>query len=260
MRRTLLPLTGIMAGLLFILSTLTVCARSEEDQQLVYGEYSDESGYFYFVDDEAELFGKGEESALEDVLMPIADKYGNAGIVTIDQNYYGDTEDFADEYIDMMFGDDSSVIFVIDMDTRTLTLWGDGDIQKTVKSIGTTVTDNVYRYASDGDYYNAASKAMEMVYTKLEGGRIATPMKILSNISISVVLALILTYIISFCVSATFKASADELLSGMASRYAFNDINVVFTHKTREYSPRSSGSGGSGGGGGHSGGGGSHGF
>ena len=260
MRKRLLSLASVILGLTLGLTCLSPAAYCADDVQPVYGEYSDETGYFYFVDDEAGLFGKGEEAALEDVLQPIADKYGNAGIVTIDEDYYNDTEDYADAYIDMMFGDDNSVVFFIDMDTRTLTLWSDGDLQKTLQGAGTTITDNVYRYASDGDYYTTAEKAMEQVYTKLEGGRIATPMKILSNISISIVLALLLSYIIAFSVSASFKASAAELLSGIENRYEFTDKNIIFTHKTREYSPRSSGSGRSGGGGGHSGGGGSHGF
>ena len=260
MRKRSLSLTGIILGLILALTCFSPAAYCADDVQPVYGEYSDETGYFYFVDDEADLFGKGEEAALEDVLKPIADKYGNAGIVTIDEDYYNDTEDYADAYIDMMFGDDNSVVFFIDMDTRTLTLWSDGDIQRTVQSVGTTITDNVYRYASDGNYYTTAEKAMEQVYTKLEGGRIAAPMKILSNLSISVVLALLLTYIIAICVSASFKASAEELLSGIENRYAFDDKKIIFTHKTREYSPRNSGSGSGGGGGGHSGGGGSHGF
>ncbi|MCR4787660.1 MAG: TPM domain-containing protein [Lachnospiraceae bacterium] len=260
MRKILISALTIFLGLSMIPSGLFLKSRADEDLQLVYGEYSDETGYFYFVDDEADILVKSEEEALEDVLRPIADKYGNAGVVTIGENYYGDTEDFADAYIDMMFGDDSSVVFVIDMDTRTLTLWSDGEAQRKLQGAGTTITDNVYRYASDGDYYKAAAKAMEQAYTKLDGGRIASPMKVLSNISISVILSLILTYIIAICVSSSFKASAEELLSGIENRYSFEDMDIVFTHKTKEYSPRSSGSGGRGGGGGHSGGGGSHGF
>ena len=258
MRKTFLSLISSLLGL-FVFSLFVIRPLAEEDLQYVYGEYSDETGYFYFIDDEAELFDKGEERDLKDVLIPLADEYGNAGIVTVDYDPYDDTEDYADAYIDMMFGDDNSVVFFIDMDTRTLTLWSDGDIQRSIQSAGTTITDNVYRYASDGDYYTAAYKAMEQSYIKLSGGKIASPMKVLSNISMAVVLSLILSYLIAILASATFKANASELLSGIENSYSFNNIDIVFTHKTKEYSPRSSGSGG-GGGGGHSGGGGSHGF
>ena len=96
MRKRSLSLTGIILGLILALTCFSPAAYCADDVQPVYGEYSDETGYFYFVDDEADLFGKGEEAALEDVLKPIADKYGNAGIVTIDEDYYNDTEDYAD--------------------------------------------------------------------------------------------------------------------------------------------------------------------
>lgn len=256
---------AVSIALCFVLMAVlpAVNSSADEDVEYVYGEYSDETGYFYFVDDEAGLFDKWQEASLEEELSVIADKYANAGVVTIDSNPFSDAEDYADYYISTMFESQSSVIFLIDMDSRQLVLWANGEARKEItNSVGNIITDNVYRYAHDGEYYEAASKAVKQTYTKLNGGRIASPMKIMSNIAIAIVLSLILTYIIAFCVSSTFKAGAEKLLEGIDSKYSFNDINVVFTHTRREYSPRSSSSGSGGGhsGGGHSGGGGSHGF
>ncbi|MFR2512814.1 MAG: hypothetical protein ACLS9K_13520 [Lachnospira eligens] len=127
------------------------------------------------------------------------------------------------------------------------------------KAYAETITDNVYTYASDADYYICAMKVYEQEYTLLQGRKIAQPMKYISNALLAIVIAVVINYIIVRVYSSKKKASTKSLMNGLFEYRAFNNCNVVFTHQTKTYSPRESSSGGSsggGGGGGSSGGGG----
>ena len=143
---------------------------------------------------------------------------------------------------------------------KLITTYGNGAINRTInKAYAETITDNVYTYASDADYYICAMKVYEQEYTLLQGRKIAQPMKYISNALLAVVIAVVINYIIVRVYSSKRKASTKSLMNGLFEYRAFNNCNVVFTHQTKTYSPRESSSGGSsggGGGGGSSGGGG----
>ncbi len=238
----------------------------------MYGYYAEGTGNLYFIDDGADLFSPEEEEALLDDLERMAG-YGNAGLITTDKNLYSDSEALAAEYIDRQFGSGSDTsVFVIDMDTRNLTVWSTGaNLRKVTRAKGLVITDNVYRMASSGDYYDCAHTALSQIGDVLDGTRISQPMKYLSNAALAILLALILNYVILRIVAGNPTSGETELLGSMFTQYKFTDPKVVHTGTRREYSPvessssssgsRSSGGGFSGGGGGgHSGGGGSHGF
>ncbi len=227
------------------------------------GYYNQETGYCYFVDDQAGLLTEKEKEALLDELFPLT-QYGNAGVVTIDYDPQRDSEDYADDYLDYRFGSNvSSTILLIDMDTRNLTVWSLGDnLKKIGRSKGSVITDNIYRYASNEDYYGCCSEGISEIFAVLEGARIAQPMKYLSNAALAILIGLFLNYLLAKFFARNPKAADRELLNSMYAQFRFANPNTVHTNTTREYSPPSSSSGGgggrSGGGGGHSGGGGSH--
>jgi uncharacterized protein len=215
------------------------------------------TGYEAIIEDQADLFTEDEEDDLAELLEDVTD-YCNAAVVTIDYNPYSSTQRFAENYSDDIFGGQSAVVFVVDMEDRYLYLDSAGAARNRITSAyADTITDNIYRYASGGDYYTCAYKAFEQVHTLMRGQRIAQPMKYISNALLAVVIAMLINFIVVKRVSQKHKASTNELLSGIYSSFQVHDAKAVFTHQTKKYSPPSSSGGGSGGGG-SSGGGGGH--
>ncbi len=223
------------------------------------------TGYRVYIDDEANLLDKDEYAKLQEIMQDIT-AYGNVAFKTIDTNTYSSTESFSSSYYTQLFGSSSGTIFVIDMDYRNIWIHSNGAIYKTItSSYADTITDNVYTYASDGDYFSCASKVFEQELALLKGQKIRQPMKYISNALLAIILAVIINYFIVKLYSRTPKASDNEILSGVFANNSFNNYQLQFTHTTRQYSPpssSSSGSSGGGGGGSHSsgGGGGGHSF
>lgn len=222
-----------------------------------------DTGYEAVIEDEADLLSDSEEADLADILMKVTE-YSNAAFVAIDENPYYNTQRYAEGYSDDTFGGSSAVVFVVDMDNRYLYLDSTGAARgRITSSYADTITDNVYRYASDGDYYSCAYETFDQVYTLMRGEKIAQPMKYISNVLLAVAIAMLINFFAVIAFSKKRKASAKELISGIYSKYKVTDTRAAFVNQTKTYSPQSSGSGGSsggssgggGGGGGHSGGG-----
>lgn len=247
---------GIISTLLcavLIFFSLSVYARAD------YNEYYDDSyGYCIYIYDEAELFSDREIDKLVDTMTPIAEEYGNACILTLTENDYSDTKAYARAFTREYFDGENLAVFIIDTSNRYLYMNFEGQILRDLgTSTGDIITDNVYKYASDDDYFGCANEAMSEVLIKLQGGNLTSSMKILSNACLAVVLALLLTYFISRAVSSTMKASDNEMLNSMYHQFKFDNPKSKLDHTSKEYSPQSSGSSsGGGGGGGHGGGGG----
>ena len=237
-----------------------------EEKETTYGDNSyvnDETGYKLIIEDKADLLTPEEEINLKDTMIGIT-KYGHVGFVTLDDNPYGTAESFARNYSHQTFGSYvSSTVFVIDMDTRFIFLFNNGDIEKKISANKSEViTDNTFRYASSEDYFDCANETFKQVYTLLEGGKIREPMRHISNVVMAIALSVLLGYII---VSGSTKVKKQVILNNYASTFALANANATFLGDHKVYCPPSdsggggsSGGGGGGGGGGGSGGG--HGF
>ena len=149
------------------------------------------------------------------------------------------------------------------MDNREIYIFSDGAIYRTVtKSYAESITDNVYSYASKGNYYRCASEAFEQINTLLAGQKIAQPMKNISNVLLALILAALINYFLAMRTAGSAKASSKEILNSISTQFSFRNAQKCLTKQDKVYSPPSSSSGGGhsgGGGGGHSsGGGGGH--
>lgn len=224
-----------------------------------------ETGYLVILEDDADLLSDVEESQLALEMQKIT-AYGNVAFKSISYNDYS-TSYFASDYYHETFRKESGTLFLIDMDNREIYIFSDGAIYKTITvSYADTITDNVYRYASDGDYYGCASKAFRQIYSLLSGQKIAQPMKYISNALLALILAALINYFLARLLSATSKPGTDKVLNSISTNFAFANPRMTRTRQTKVYSPPSSSSGGggshsSGGGGGRShssGGGGGH--
>ena len=262
MKRSLKNLLLILTlSVLFAAVCLVPSVTAKADDAFDYRDdpdvdkYNPDTGYRVVIIDAADLFTSDEIKQLAQEMAPIT-AYGHAVLITTDENSYGDTQYYSEELYDDMFGYDSGTMFVIDMDERMLWIQSDGEVLKTVnRSYANTITDNSYRYASNGDYYQCASKVFSQIYTILNGGKIARPMKVICSLFMALLISFLVNYFIVNSASKIQNTSSNEMLMGAAKSLRYTTPNVVQTGQTRTYSPQSSGSSG-GGGGGHRGGGG----
>ena len=224
------------------------------------------------IQDDAGLLTEAEEASLAETMQQISE-YGTPIFWTTDTQ--GNDALLAEQFYRSKIGTESGTLFMINMGTRLLTIHSDGEIYQTVtRSLATTITDNVYRYASSGDYYQCAASAFGQIRRLLQGERIARPMKLISNILLAVTLSLLIIYIyisLRYEQHRTTKkvktAVPVSVLSGAAFSAAIRNTEQKMTKRVKtnlNSDSGHSGRGGFGGGGGfsggsgHSGGGGSH--
>ncbi len=214
------------------------------------------------IEDDAELLSEEEEEKLRRVMKPILE-YGCVGFKSIKRNNRS-VSAFAEDWYLETFGKTDGVLFLIDMDNREIYIYSGNSVYRTItKSRADTITDNVYRYASRNQYYECAAEAYREIFTLLEGGRIAQPMKYISNALLALIIAFLINFIIVRNVTKLKAPKEKEILEGARVYFDASQGTAEFTHTTRKYDPiQTSSGGGSGrsGGGGFSGGGGGGGF
>ena len=219
------------------------------------------------IDDEEDLLSADEEKMLK-IKMEEVSKYGSVAFVTVSQ--YGDTSSYAKKLYRSYFGTSSGFLFLIDMGRRNIWIYSDGAIYRVIdKAYANTITDNVYRYASRGEYYNCAYHVFDQASILLEGGRIAQPMKYISNFLIASVVALLINFLFLTLQRESDREIMINSVPAMTGSVAFA---VLSKNRTKQRVSRhvevssgggggySGGSSGGGGGGGSSGGGGGHSF
>lgn len=256
MRKTFLKLTGavlLFAGILFVYKEDCIA-------QTYYT--NSETGYRVEIEDDAGLLTSEEIGQLVSTMEDITE-YGNVAFKSVSIND-SSAAAFAKSYYRSLFGQKSGTLFLIDMDNREIYIFSDGKVYRTIsKSYALSITDNVYRYASAGQYCKCADEVFLQITTLLEGGRIMQPMKYINNALLALILSLLITFSWVCIYSAHNKPTDEQLMKKIHKRLSFTPPVAVCTHKTKTYSPQSSGGGGggsSGGGGGSSGGGGGHSF
>lgn len=250
---------SIIYKIMFVVISAILCFIM---QKTVFAEslyYNEENGYEVVIEDDADLLSDYEEEKLLSKMIKITE-YGSVAFKSISDNSVS-TESYIRSYYREVFGTKSGTVFLIDMDNRNIWIYSYGDVYDIVTTnYANIITDNIYEYASDAEYYDCAYKAFSQILTLLEGNDIAQPMKYISNILLALVLSFLINYFIVKKVSSAKKASDKQLLRYINHQYQFDNARAEFTHTTKKYSPKSSSSSGGGGGGGSRGGGGGHSF
>lgn len=203
---------------------------------------NEKTQYKVIFEDDASLLSDDEAEQLIEVMKPIT-AYGSVAFKSIDTNKYSSTSSYASNYYASKFQTGSGTIFLIDMDNRNLWIHSNGKVYSTITtSYANVITDNVYRYASNKDYYTCASKVFEQEASLLAGRRISQPMKYISNALLALVAAILINYLIVRTASRKRKASQNELVRGIFVNNAFNNPQVNFVRQTKVYDPPSSSS------------------
>ena len=132
------------------------------------------------IQDDADLLTYDEEQDLLSVMQGLCE-YGTPMFWSTMAS--GDAEQLAEDFYHARIGTASGTLLAINMNSRVITVFSDGDIYRTVtRSEANTITDKIYRYASAGDYSQCAQSAFEQIGRLLRGERIARPMKLISSI------------------------------------------------------------------------------
>ena len=232
-------ITFLLTFLVAVLSIALAGGRVYADTGYEVEDYANQdfcyvnpdTGYEAVIVDDAFLLSVAEKNMLLDK-MKLITTYGNVMFNSISYNSTS-TESYIKSLYREKYGSESGTIFVIDMDNRNIWIHSNGAINRTInKAYAETITDNVYTYASDADYYICAMKVYEQEYTLLQGRKIAQPMKYISNALLAIVIAVVINYIIVRVYSSKKKASTKSLMNGLFEYRAFNNCNVVFTHQT----------------------------
>lgn len=219
-----------------------------------------ETGYQACVADDANLLSEEQAAMLVEQMQGIT-VYGNVMFAS-SSDVVDSTKEQAKQIYKATFGETCGTVFYIDMYNRIIYIYSQNAVYDVITtSYANTITDNVYRYATAGDYYTCASKAYEQELRLLQGQRVPQPMKYASNILIAFIAAAIIIYLFIRDKAVKGKATDDELMIGMEVQQRPMHIKFNLDRTKQVYSPQSSGSsgGGSHGGGGFGGGGGSHG-
>ena len=222
------------------------------------------TGYIALIDDSAELLDRSEYDGVLETMMNITE-YCNAGLYT----YSGGSTEYvmtkARTWGDKQFSGEYTM-FIIDMSTRQLAVYSSETIYQTItQSKAYTITDNVYSYASRKQYATCAMTAFNQMYRVLKGENVSGPMRIISNILLALLAAILLAYlVISARMEQEVKVSMPEIVTATVGAGAVI-ASKTLTRKVRHTSNSGGGghggfSGGGGGGFHGGGGGGSHGF
>ena len=238
---------------------------------------SEETGYRAVLEDGADLLTDEEEKALLQQMEQIL-PYGNVAFVTNEERNYDAAEFARTWYLDNL-GEVTGTVLLVDMYNRRIQIFSGQEMYQTISEVrANEITDNIYTYASEGDYYRCAREAFSQMQTILEGGAIVTPMRYATNAAFAVGIVLLVTFIIVyrqrkktrevFALQSAIKADKSFSKHG-----AVKDVKAIMTSQTKKRHVESSGGGGGGGfsggggggfsgggGGGFSGGGGGHSF
>ena len=229
---------------------------SAGEKEGVYSSKSTKnSNYQIVIEDDANLLSEEEKTKLVEDMIPLTE-YGHAIFKSIDKNEYSSTYEYGKNYYYDRFKNENGTLLLIDMDLRYVYIISGGDNYDIItRSKSEIITDNVYRYLTNQEYYEGASIAFHQVNQLLQGYKIAEPMRYASNIVISLVLAFFINFVIIMITCSPKKSKLNKDALDMA--VTVNSFKAEKNGTHRVYSPVSESSGSSGGhsGGGHSGGG-----
>lgn len=218
----------------------------------------DGSGYKIIYSDEAGLITGEDKEELIDVMREIS-REANVIFYTTRSATASNAGEISARVCASYFGSSKTspvVMFTIDMAHREIYMYCTGDIRHIIRNAeANTITDNVYKYASDAQYGKCAIEAFRQADMCLDGRQIKRPMQIINNL----LLALILGFTANFIFLKVSRARAVKRINKKTKEmHCVSSINVDITkNMIKSYSyTMSESSGGSGGGGSSSGGGG----
>lgn len=219
------------------------------------------NNYNLIIEDDANLLNNDEKLSLYDEMKKVT-KYGNVIFKTINYNQYTSTATYAERFFHSKVNQrESGILFLIDMDKREIYIFSDGLINETItRSKALSITDNTYKYASNSDYFGCAFEAFKEINTLLSGRAIIEPMRIITSLIFSIVMAALIGFLVAIKKASLKVASSKDTVNKLNKKIeVVGEINGILAYTRSVYNPPSSSSSGGGsssssggGGGGHS--------
>ena len=261
MRKKLLRRCALLCVLLFCVILFPRTGVRAED----WRQANETTGFAAVIDDSAGLLASDELTQVSAAMVPVTEFASTAFVTVPETGSSSSVLTKARSWGDSVFGAASPyTVFMIDMSTRRLGIYSSRSVYSLLNTgRANTITDNVYRYASLGDYAGCAEEAFTEMAQIMRGEKIAQPMKIASNVLLALICSILISYVM---ISARMKKEQEISLPSMVKAAAVGAGTVVTAHTLKRVVHHESssggghGGGGSGGGGGGGGGGGSHGF
>ena len=174
-----------------------------------------------FIGDNAELLSDQEEQELESYLSTLKADYKYVVITDASGENGDDADSRLAYYYDNTFSRyDDGIAFIIDMYSREIYIEAFGDIQGRIKdSDSYDITDNVYTYASRGDYYTCIRKAFKQADTLVNQGFILRPMRYIVSLLLAIVIGFLFAFYMAMLERSKSKykdGTAQILMTGAA--------------------------------------------
>ena len=242
--------------LAFCISTFMIGKSYALDQSAFLSSsvyQNSDTGYTAYIDDEEDLLSSSEEENLLKKLVPLT-QYGNVAFLS-GRGEYSAAATIRDFYNEVFYGK-SGLIFFIDMENREIRIQSGGAFYRTISSdVANSITDNVYVFASNGDYYRTAAVAFSQVKAKMEGRFVATPMRWISNFFLAIFLGLLFNFTMLLMTWKQNRAGSKAVLGALRPNMILDNREVIMTNQTKVRLSSSSSRRGGRSGGGFSGGG-----
>ena len=242
--------------LAFCISTFMIGKSYALDQSAFLSSsvyQNSDTGYTAYIDDEEDLLSSSEEENLLKKLVPLT-QYGNVAFLS-GRGEYSAAATIRDFYNEVFYGK-SGLIFFIDMENREIRIQSGGAFYRTISSdVANSITDNVYVFASNGDYYRTAAVAFSQVKAKMEGRFVATPMRWISNFFLAIFLGLLFNFTMLLMTWKQNRAGSKAVLGALRPNMILGNREVIMTNQTKVRLSSSSSRRGGRSGGGFSGGG-----
>ncbi len=183
------------------------------------------------VSDNAKILSSDEEKRLTEVMGNVS-QYGNVVFLT-SSALISDMESYAYDYYLDMCGMEPGVILFVDMSNRYIYMHTLGSVNKVItRNKALVITDNVYKYASAGDYYKCAAVAFNQALETLEGKKIPEPMRYITNGCLALVISLFVNYILVVNSDKRKKRKQAELIKGAKVRYHIENATLKLVHSS----------------------------
>ncbi|MCR5740266.1 MAG: TPM domain-containing protein, partial [Lachnospiraceae bacterium] len=231
--KVLLTIVLLVAGIMMIPVTALAYDPLDEDTP-DFDKKNPDTGYRVIIYDGADLLSESEMKQLAEDMSGIT-QWGDVAFVSTDQNNYNDIMRYSEALFYQLFDDDdNAIMLIIDMDVREISIFSDGSIHRVITdAYGYDITDNIYRYATNREYYRCASKGFEQIYTVLNGQKIARPMKYICSILMGLLVSLLVNFIIINKASKIQNTGSAEMLSGAYKSLRFTTPRVIKTGESR---------------------------
>ena len=218
-------------------------------------ETNADTGYSLVIEDNGGLIDAAEIAGVQDSMRPILE-YANAGFLTYGAS--GDSTNSAtkaQKWGDRTFGSGTRfTVFIIDMNTRHLDIYASRPLSGILTAAEeNSIADNIYKLASQEDYDGCARQAFLQIGRVLQGEKIATPMKYISNGLLAVIAAMLAAYLL---ISGWARKEQEVSMPAVVKAAGVGAATMVVANRLKKVVHHESRGGGSGGGGGGFGGGG----